>query len=112
VIVNPDLYEKYRVVINREKFLRSKASCRIRIIRSRSRLPACYPFRLRQPRRNPMISTSCGACFRFARSYDKMSTTKAVFFCKASDHLGAATRTEGRDRHRFYTPLRKERHRK
>jgi error-prone DNA polymerase len=25
VIVNPDLYEKYRVVINREKFLRVEA---------------------------------------------------------------------------------------
>jgi error-prone DNA polymerase len=31
VIVNPDLYEKYRLVINREKFLRWTVFFRIRI---------------------------------------------------------------------------------
>jgi hypothetical protein len=41
-----------------------KASCRIRITLYPSRPPASYPFRLLQPKRNPMISTSYGACFR------------------------------------------------
>jgi hypothetical protein len=67
VIVNPDLYEKYRVVINREKFLRVEGVRRIRITPYPSRLPASYPFRFLQPKRNPMISISYGAYFRFAR---------------------------------------------
>jgi hypothetical protein len=53
VIVNPDLYEKYHVVINGENSFGLKASCRIRIIPSRSRLSASYPFRLQQPNHNP-----------------------------------------------------------
>ncbi len=67
VIVDPDLYEKYRVVINRAESSAWKASGRIRITRFPSRLPASYPFGLLQPKRNPTFFISYGVYFRFAR---------------------------------------------
>jgi hypothetical protein len=67
VIVNPDLYEKYRVVINREKFLRVEG-----VLQNQDHtisikaFPRPTHFDYCKPKRNPMISTSYHAYFRFA----------------------------------------------
>ena len=78
MIVNPDLYEKYRVVINREKFLRVEGVLQNQDHTISIKASRVLPFRLLQPKRNPMISTSYGAYFRFPRYSDTISPARMV----------------------------------
>jgi hypothetical protein len=58
VIVNPDLYEKYRVVINREKFLRVEGVLQNQDHTISIKGSRVLPISILQPKRSHMISIS------------------------------------------------------
>ena len=66
MIVNPDLYEKYRVVINREKFLRVEGILQNQDHTISIKASRVLPISISAAETQSMISTSYGAYFRCA----------------------------------------------